>query len=303
MAISLLNTQLERWNFPMQATLKTPVGISGIGLHSGRPVSMHLYPAAPGRGIVFQRSDLSGEIGTIPARHDAVHDARLCTVVSNDAGASVSTIEHLMAALSSCGIQNVLIEIDGPEVPIMDGSALPFLQAILSVGIAVQDQALNGLVVQEAFEVRIGESWARLEPSDRLQISCLIDFDDEAIGRQCFDFEPGKADFAEEIAGARTFCRLSDVEAMRASGRARGGSYDNAVVVNGADILTPGGLRLEREFVRHKVLDVVGDIALFGRPIIGRIVAERPGHALTNKLMRELASRIKDASSPEALAA
>jgi UDP-3-O-[3-hydroxymyristoyl] N-acetylglucosamine deacetylase len=287
----------------MQATLKTPVGVSGIGLHSGRSACVMVYPAPPKHGIVFQRTDIGGQSGLIKARYDAVHDARLCTVVSNAEGVSVSTIEHLMAALSAVGVDNALIAIDGPEVPIMDGSALPFLETFALAGVVAQTQARRPMVIRETIEVRLGDAWARLEPADQLEISCLIDFQDEAIGRQQIDYFSGHSDFSSEIAGARTFCRLSDVELMRASGRARGGSYDNAIVVDGSHILTPGGLRLEREFVRHKVLDVIGDIALFGRPIIGRLTAERPGHALTNKLMRELASKASCPSVREAMAA
>ncbi len=287
----------------MQATLKTPVGVSGIGLHSGLSACMTIYPAPPMHGIAFQRTDIGGRSGLIYARHDAVRDARLCTVVSNIDGNSVSTIEHLMAALSASGIDNALIEIDGPEVPIMDGSALPFLETFSLAGVVAQDRSRDPVMIKETIEVRMGDAWARLEPADQLEISCLIDFQDQAIGRQEFNFFPERSDFASEIAGARTFCRLSDVEMMRASGRARGGSYDNAIVVDGSDILTPGGLRLEREFVRHKVLDVIGDIALFGRPIVGRLTAERPGHALTNLLMRELSGKMYSEKSCEAVAA
>ncbi|MCX7643845.1 MAG: UDP-3-O-acyl-N-acetylglucosamine deacetylase [Rhodobacteraceae bacterium] len=275
----------------MQVTLKAPVGFSGTGLHSGRPVRMTLRPASAEYGIWFRRTDVAGRDGLIPARWDAVVEARLCTRIANAAGVEVSTVEHLMAALAGCGVHNALIEIDGPEVPILDGSAAPFVRAILARGLVRLEAPVRALRVLEPVEVRDGEAWARLAPAETLEIDFAIDFADAAIGRQRKALSLANGAFVRELADSRTFCRKADVDAMRASGLALGGSYENAVVVDGAEVLTPGGLRHGDEPVRHKMLDALGDLALAGAPILGRYTGHRAGHAMTNRLLRALFAR------------
>lgn len=273
----------------MQHTLKTKVVFSGQGLHSGAPVLMTVHPAPADHGIWFRRSDvaLSGD-ALIPARWDAVVPSKLCTLVANDAGNSVSTIEHVMAALAGCAISNALIEIDGPEVPILDGSAAPFVAGFLATGIVEQDAPATAIRVLRAVEVRDGDAVARLEPSDMLEIDFSIDFSDAAIGKQAKALNMSNGAFVRELSDSRTFCRNEDVVAMRERGLALGGTMENAVVFDGEKVLSPGGLRYADEPVRHKMLDALGDLALAGAPILGRYTGERAGHALTNRLLRTL---------------
>lgn len=275
----------------MQTTLKTPVGFTGTGLHSGRVVRMILRPASAEYGIWFRRTDVEGRDALIPARWDAVVDARLCTRIANSAGVEVSTIEHMMAALAGCGVQNALIEIDGPEVPILDGSSAPFVRGILSRGLRLLDAPVRVLRILDEVEVRDGEAWARLAPAETLEIDFTIDFADAAIGRQRKALSLGNGTFVRELSDSRTFCRRADVEAMRANGLALGGTYENAVVVDGDAVLSPGGLRHADEPVRHKMLDALGDLALAGAPILGRYTGHRAGHAMTNRLLRALFAR------------
>lgn len=249
---------------------------------------MTVRPAQVGQGIWFRRLDVTDSDPMVPARWDAVEQVPLCTRVVNADGVSVSTIEHLMAALAGCGIHNALVEIDGPEVPILDGSAAEFVRAFLARGVVELPEPLHVLRVTETVEVSRGDAWARLEPSDRLEIAFAIDFPDDAIGRQEAHLDLSNGAFIRELSDCRTFCRFGDVERMRAEGLVRGGSLSNAVVVDGARILTPGGLRRRDEAVRHKMLDAFGDLALAGAPILGRYVGHRAGHALTNALLREL---------------
>ena len=201
------------------------------------------------------------------------------------------TIEHLMAAIAGCGITNVLVEIDGPEVPILDGSAAPFVRGILGRGAQIQAAPVRALRLLETVEVRNGAAFARLEPAETLEISFRIDFDDGAIGRQEKHLVMANGTFVHELADSRTFCRRSDVQVMRDRGLALGGSYENAVVVDGDVVLTPGGLRHRDEAVRHKMLDALGDLALAGAPLLARYTAERAGHAMTNALLRTLFAR------------
>ncbi len=224
----------------------------------------------------------------IPARYDATQEAALCTRVVNEAGASVSTIEHIMAALAGCGIQNALIDVDGPEIPVLDGSSAEFVTAILAVGVQKQDAPVRAIQVLKPIEVSQGAAVARIEPADTLHIDFHIDFDDAAIGQQEKTLSMANGSFVRELCNSRTFCRQQDVDAMHANGLALGGSVDNAVVVDGASVLTPGGLRHDDEAVRHKMLDALGDLALAGAPILGRYTGTRAGHALTNKLLRAL---------------
>ncbi|MCB2136716.1 MAG: UDP-3-O-acyl-N-acetylglucosamine deacetylase [Rhodobacteraceae bacterium] len=275
----------------MQTTIRSAVTFTGVGLHSGRPARMTLQPASAEYGIWFRRTDIAGRDAMIAASWDAVTTARLCTVIGNAAGVTVSTIEHIMAALVGCGIHNVLVEIDGPEVPILDGSAAPFVAGIMARGVRELDAPLRCIEILEPVEVRAGDAVARLEPAGALEIAFTIDFTDAAIGRQEKRLSMANGTFVRELSDCRTFCRQSDVEAMRADGLALGGTYDNAVVVEGDRILSPGGLRRADEAVRHKMLDALGDLALAGAPILGRYRGERAGHAMTNQLLRALFAR------------
>lgn len=270
----------------MQNTLATPATFTGLGLHTGQPVRMTVRPAPADHGIWFRRTDLPDR-PLIPARWDAVTPSRLCTVV--EAGeASVSTIEHVMAALAGSAVHNALIDIDGPEVPILDGSAMPFVAGFLNAGIEEQEAPVRAIRVLKPVEVREGEAVARLEPADMLEIDFRIDFAETAIGMQSRRLNMANGAFVRELSDSRTFCRQSDVDAMRANGLALGGTLENAVVFDGDRVLSPGGLRHVDEPVRHKMLDAVGDLALAGGPILGRYTGERAGHALTNRLLRAL---------------
>lgn len=274
----------------MQATLKSAVSFEGVGLHTGKNVTMTVSPASAEYGIWFRRLDVSPRNAMVPARWDAVRESRLCTLIENEAGTKVSTVEHVMAALAGCGIHNALIEIDGPEVPILDGSAAPFVRAFLARGIRKLDAPLRAIKVLRQVEVRDGDAVARIEPADTLEMDFSIDFSDEAIGAQAKSLNLANGAFVHELCDSRTFCRQADVEAMKNAGLALGGTYENAVVVDGASVLSPGGLRHSDEAVRHKMLDALGDLALAGAPVIGRYVGARSGHALTNLLLHALLS-------------
>lgn len=274
----------------MQHAIKSAVSFTGTGLHGGRPVRVTVLPASADYGIWFKRTDLDGE-PLIPARWDAVVASKLCTLVANDAGDSVSTIEHLMAALAGCGIHNALIEVDGPEIPILDGSAVPFVEGILAKGRRALNVPVRAFRIESPVEVRDGEAFARLDPSDMLEIDFRIDFSDGAIGRQSKTLNMANGAFVRELSDSRTFCRQSDVETMRANGLALGGTMENAVVVDGDRVLSPGGLRHADEPVRHKMLDALGDLALAGAPILGRYTGNRAGHAMTNRLLRAMFAR------------
>lgn len=249
---------------------------------------MVVCPAAPDHGIVFQRLDLADGPALLPARFDAVTQSPLCTLLRNGDGASVSTIEHIMAALVGCGVHNALVQLDGPEVPIMDGSAVQFVRDILQTGLQTQPAPLRAIKVQKRIEVRRGDAWARLDPADTLEIDFSIDFDDAAIGVQRKVLNMANGSFVRELCDSRTFCRKSDVDTMRANGLALGGTLENAVVVDGDAVLSPGGLRHADEAVRHKMLDALGDLALAGAPLLARYTGHRAGHALTHDLLHAL---------------
>ncbi len=272
----------------VQNSLITPATFMGYGLHSGAPVRMVVRPASADHGVCFRRMDISGPSALVPARWDAVTPSRLCTVLQNADGVSVSTIEHVMAALAGSGVHNALIDIDGPEVPILDGSAVPFVEGFLAAGIDELDAPVRAIRVLKSIEVRDGEAVARLDPADMLEIDFRISFEDAAIGTQSRRLNMANGAFVRELSDSRTFCRQSDVDAMREAGLALGGTLENAVVFEGARVLSPGGLRHADEPVRHKMLDALGDLALAGGPILGRYTGERAGHALTNRLLRAL---------------
>ena len=273
----------------MQNTLKTAAMFTGRGLHSGQPVRMVVRPAAANLGIWFKRTDIGPRDAMVAAQWDQVVPSRLCTLIRNAAGTEVSTIEHIMAALAGCAIHNAVIEIDGAEVPILDGSSAPFVQGLLAAGLAEQSAPVRAIRILRTIEVQDGDAIARLEPADMLEIDFRIQFDDSAIGRQEKYLKLSNGAFVRELCDSRTFCRRSDVEAMQANGLALGGTPgENAVVFDGDRILSPGGLRHPDEPVRHKMLDAMGDLYLAGGPILGRYTGIRAGHALTNKLLRAL---------------
>src|SRR5271166_3451527 len=273
-------------------TLKAPIGGVGTGVHTGAKVSVRLSPAPAGAGIVFRRTDLGVDI---PARADRVADTRLCTLIADPANpaARVGTIEHVMAALSGAGIDNAVVEVDGPELPIFDGSAAPYSFLIDCAGVTPLAAARPLIEVLRPVRVSHGDAWAELAPlsrddADALYLTMTIDFASPAIGRQSRSLCLTEDAFRRDIARARTFALAEEIEALRAAGLARGGSLDNAVVVDGAKVLNPGGLRFADECVRHKLLDAVGDLALAGAPLAARFTGHRSGHALNNRLLRAL---------------
>jgi UDP-3-O-[3-hydroxymyristoyl] N-acetylglucosamine deacetylase len=270
----------------VQTTIARPVRFSGIGLHGARPVTMTVRPASAHSGIRFRRVD-AGDV-VIPALWNRAEAATLCTRIGDGRGVSVSTIEHLMAALAGCGIVNALIDIDAEEVPILDGSAAPFVAAFLRTGLRRLDAPLRAIRVLAPLEVSHGAARAVLEPAEALEIAFAIDFEDRAIGAQTLALPMANGAFVRELSDSRTFCRLRDVETMRARGLALGGSFENAVVVDGPRVLSPGGLRHRDEPVRHKMLDALGDLSLAGAPLLARYTGIRAGHALTVALLHRL---------------
>ena len=249
---------------------------------------MVLRPAAAGHGIWFRRTDIQIGNAMIPALWDVVERTALCTRLVNRSGVTVSTVEHVMAALAGCGVHNALIEIDGPEVPILDGSSAPFVRGIMARGIRRLAAPVLAFQILQPISVEKDGARATLLPSDRFQIEFHIDFADAAIGRQSLSLDMRNGTFARELCDSRTFCRQADVDSMHANGLALGGTLDNAVVVDGDEVLSPGGFRYEDEAVRHKMLDALGDLSLAGGPIMGHYIGERAGHALTNTLLRKV---------------
>jgi len=272
----------------VQTTLKNAITLVGTGLHSGRAVRMRILPASAEYGIWFRRTDVTGRDNLIAARYDTVSDTRLCTHISNESGASVSTIEHLMAAFAGCGIHNALIELDGPEVPIMDGSSARFVREILTAGTRRLNAPVRVIRVLKRVEVAFDGIEVSIEPHENLEINFSIDFPDAAIGRQSKSLNMANGAFVRELSDSRTFCRKADVDWMLSQGLGLGGNLDNAIVVDGAAILNPGGLRHHDEYVRHKMLDALGDLTLAGAPLLGRYSGQRAGHAATNRLLRKL---------------
>lgn len=269
-------------------TLAAAAVCSGIGLHSGERVRLVLKPAAPGTGIVFERTDLDGDNTRVEARATNVTTVRLGTTIANEAGVSVATVEHLMAALAALGVDDVLVEIDGPEVPIVDGSSAPFVDLIAQVGLKSSAAPRRAIRVLRSVSAEYQGRTATFMPSLTPVIDVEIDFPHPAVGRQRYAFDISADTFTGEVASARTFGFKRDVDALRAAGLARGGSMDNAVVLDESGVLNEEGLRFADEFARHKALDALGDLALAGAPILGRYQASQPGHALNNVAVRAL---------------
>ncbi len=262
-------------------TVGTPVAIEGIGIHSGIYTKVELHPAAAGAGLSFVRTDLHHL--RIPALLASTTALDYATSVGKD-DVSIGTVEHLLSAVHAAGITDLDIRIDGPEVPIVDGSALPFVHLIEAAGTRDLGQRIGALRIRKPIEIAEGSKQIRIEPSDHLSIEYRIDFDHPAIGRQRLSFDYDYRTFANDIAPARTYGFIRDVEKLRAAGLARGGSVENCIVLDEGGVMN-GPLRFGDEFVRHKVLDLLGDLALLGRPITGKITAVRAGHALHSRLV------------------
>ncbi|MDZ4363457.1 UDP-3-O-acyl-N-acetylglucosamine deacetylase [Brevundimonas sp.] len=271
-----------------ERTIVAPAIIAGVGVHTGQRVRLAVRPAAPGTGIVFVRTDITDRDNRIPVSGEAVVDARLNTMIQTAAGTRLSTIEHLMAAFCALGISNAVVEVDGPELPILDGSALQFVQLLDRAGFRRQQAPVRYIEILEPIRVTDGGKSAALLPCDRYEMRFEIDFPTPVIGNQVVDFVVDEATFRAEIMAARTFGFAHEVEALRQAGLARGGSLENAVVIDGDQILNPGGLRMEREFVKHKALDAIGDLYVLGAPLLGRYEGVKAGHAVNNLLVRAL---------------
>ena len=272
----------------LQHTLAGPSACAGPGVHTGRHVRITVRPAAVDTGIVFIRTDVTDRDNRVAVSPLAVAKTQLNTEIVNAAGVVVSTIEHLMAAFAALDVDNAIVEIDGPEVPIMDGSALPFVQLIDHAGRRVQDAPRRFIEILHSVEVTDGDKRAALLPSTSLEVDFEIAFASAAVGRQRVSLTVTESSFRKELAAARTFGFVQDVEALRAMGLARGGGLENAVVIDGDTILNPEGLRFADEFVRHKALDAIGDLYVLGAPMLGRFEGRYAGHALNNRLVRAL---------------
>jgi UDP-3-O-[3-hydroxymyristoyl] N-acetylglucosamine deacetylase len=276
-----------------QQTLKTAISCTGVGLHGGATVEMVLRPAPADHGIVFRRSDLWRKPGDetrsdIRASWRTVADSRLCTVLGNDEGTRVATVEHLMAALAGCGIDNAQIEVSAPELPVMDGSAAPFVFLIECAGVQPQDAPRRALRILRRITFEEGSKRMAVSPAPSFSLDCEIDYSDSVIAQQRMTTALDPASFKRDISRARTFGFVRDLDRMWAAGLARGGSLDNAVVIADHGVVNPEGLRYRDEFVRHKALDCIGDLYLAGGPIMGHVRAVRAGHAFNNRFLQTL---------------
>ncbi|MBM4383942.1 MAG: UDP-3-O-acyl-N-acetylglucosamine deacetylase [Deltaproteobacteria bacterium] len=270
-----------------QRTIAEKATCTGVGLHSGGAATVSLFPARPGTGVVFVRSDLETP-AEIPARRTALASTRLATTLGRGE-ATIGTVEHLLAAVSASGIDNLRVEVDGPEIPVMDGSAAPFLALLAAAGTFDQRVARRVIRIRKPIALRDGDRAIRVTPAPRLTLTYFVEYPHAAIGKQRLDaLAIDAASFERELASARTFGFLQEVEALRRGGLARGGSLDNTVVLDEQRVLNPGGLRFADEFVRHKALDLIGDLALLGMPLLGHVEVERGGHALHQQLVERI---------------
>ncbi len=274
-------------NVRRQSTLRAPAVCSGISLHSGRQTRLVMNPARPDSGLIFRRSDVTDRHNLIHVIPESVTGVRNCTTISNAGGVHVSTIEHLFAALCAAGVDNLLIDLDGPELPALDGSAEPFLKLIERVGLKRQAAARRYVRVLQPVEVSSGDAWARIEPSENFELDVTIDFGDPAIGHQRLRIAPNVQAFRDRLASARTFARMHEVAALQEAGLSKGGSLENAIVVDEGEVLNPDGLRFDDEFVRHKALDLMGDMYL-GGSVLGRVTTVKSGHGLNHDLLAKL---------------
>jgi UDP-3-O-[3-hydroxymyristoyl] N-acetylglucosamine deacetylase len=272
----------------MHSTVNNAVKFRGVGLHCGQPVVLSVAPAAAKTGILFNRTDTGSAVRPIPARYDFVSSAQLCTRLTNDDGLSISTVEHLLAALAGCGITDASVSLDGPEVPIMDGSAIDFVRAFARVGIRNLGVPCRAIRVLEPISVTMGDKMAKLSPAPQFEMDFSVCFSDPAIGQQSKQLALTGSSIVSELCDSRTFGYLADVETLHGMGLGRGGCLGNAIIVDNGRILNTDGLRHPDEFVRHKMLDAVGDLALAGAPIIGRYTGVKAGHEISNLLLRKL---------------
>lgn len=269
-----------------QNTIASSASVSGAGVHTGKPARLTVRPAGEGVGVVFVRTDVTDRAAEIPALVTKVTTTELGTNMTNDAGVSVATVEHFLAACAGLGVDNVIAELDGPELPILDGSSRPFVEMLEQAGVKAQAAPKRVLKILKPVEVRQGVKFARLSPGAGFTMNVAIDFTTKAIGRQEISFTMAPGAFARDVAWARTFGFAHQAEQLHAMGKGLGASMDNTVVIEGDKILNPGGLQAKDEFVRHKLLDVIGDLFLAGGTIDGLYEAEQPGHALNNQLLR-----------------
>jgi UDP-3-O-[3-hydroxymyristoyl] N-acetylglucosamine deacetylase len=270
----------------LQNTIKKEFYLSGCSLHSGEAVNITVFPAPVDSGISFKRTDVENKNPVVPAVYNLVSNTKMCTTISNSDGVSVQTIEHLMAAFAGTGVHNALIEIDGPELPILDGSAREFVKKILFVEKRVQNLPVNGFKVLKNVVVSEGEAWAKLMPADLLSINFQIDYSDTIIGQQSLSLGMSNGTFVRELCDNRTFCRESEILELRSLGLAKGGTLENAIVLEPNKVKNVGGLRRYDECVRHKMLDAMGDLSLAGGPVLAAFSSNCGGHTLTNKLLR-----------------
>ncbi|PQJ90056.1 MULTISPECIES: UDP-3-O-acyl-N-acetylglucosamine deacetylase [Aliivibrio] len=270
-----------------QRTLKSIVQMTGVGLHSGRKVTLTLRPAASNTGVIYRRTDLNPPVD-FPADPESVRDTMLCTALVNDEGVRISTVEHLNAALAGMGIDNVVIEVDAPEIPIMDGSASPFVYLLQSAGIEELNTAKKFIRIKKPVRIEDGDKWAEIRPYNGFRLDFTIDFNHPAIEsddqKLVFDFS--SQSFIKDISRARTFGFMRDIEYLQSQNLCLGGSFDCAIVLDDYRILNEDGLRFDNEFVTHKVLDAVGDLYMCGHSILGELSAYKSGHALNNQLLR-----------------
>ncbi|ORT48325.1 UDP-3-O-[3-hydroxymyristoyl] N-acetylglucosamine deacetylase [Vibrio sp. qd031] len=270
-----------------QRTIKEIVKTIGVGLHSGRKVTLTLRPAAANTGIIYRRTDLNPPVD-FPSDANSVRDTMLCTALVNDEGVRISTVEHLNAALAGMGIDNIVIEVDAPEIPIMDGSASPFVYLLQSAGVETLNAPKRFIRIKKPVRIEDGDKWAELVPYDGFRMDFEIEFDHPAIDvdeqHMLFDFS--SAGFVKEISRARTFGFMRDIEYLQSQNLCLGGSFDCAIVLDEYRILNEEGLRFDNEFVTHKVLDAIGDLYMCGHPIVGELRAFKSGHGLNNQLLR-----------------
>ncbi len=286
LALVGLGSVLKKGKLMLQRTVSKSFSVTGIGLHSGKEVSISIRPSAVDSGIQFVRTDLSGK-PTLGASIENVVDTRMATSLGRG-DVRICTVEHLLAAFSGLGIDNAIVEVSSSELPVMDGSSRPFVDALLKAGVQTQLKTRKFLIIKRAVEIREQGRFAAVEPSHQLEVNATIEWDHSLIKTQSFSYIDGKTSFVNDVSPARTFGMLKDVEAMRQAGLAQGGSLNNAVVLDSDKVLNPEGLRFKDEFVRHKVLDALGDFMLVGYPILGKFELFKSGHELHSLLMREV---------------
>ena len=280
----------KSYKFAMQHSLKSKISCCGKGLHSGANVSITLVPAPENTGIIFRQINANKNPVDIAAHVDNVVDDRLCTTLGNSEGNTIATVEHLMAALRGCEIDNLYVEVEGSELPIMDGSSAPFVFLIECAGVVEQNAPRKAIQIIKPISVENEERLVELTPGIGFSVSFEIEFSSNAIGQQCMNIDLVNGTFKGELSRARTFGFIEEVDQLRSMGLALGGSLDNAVVLNGDEVLNEDGLRYKDEFVRHKILDCIGDLYLVGAPIIGHFKGYRSGHALNHSILRSLLS-------------